>query len=169
VTEYTCEGDLVRQIEDLRQEVEATVSAAEGSRAAVLHVLAGMGSTRETILVDTGSSVNVMPRRFAEGQGLELITDTEEAKMKLRAFNGTSSDVMGTALLPVTVGRWKATIPFVVTDACSTVILGMPGLRDLDVKVDPARRCLEDREGHLVFCQSTDVSAPAYSLEVSKN
>jgi len=163
------EGDLVRQVEDLRREVETTVNVAEGSRASVLNVLAGLGSAKGKILVDTGSSVNVMPRSFAEEQGLELSTDTEESGMKLRAFNGTVSDVMGTVVLPVTVGRWKATIPFVVTDSCSAVILGMPGLTDLNVKVDPARRCLEDRAGHLVFCQTVDVSAPAYSLELQKN
>jgi len=163
------EGDLVRRVEDLRREVETTVNVAEGSRASVLNVLAGLGSAKGKILVDTGSSVNVMPRSFAEEQGLELSTDAEESGMKLKAFNGTVSDVMGTVVIPVTVGRWKATIPFVVTEACSTVILGMPGLRDLNIKVDPAKRCLEDRSGHLVFCQAADMSAPAYTLEVSKN
>jgi len=162
-------GDLVRRVEDLSQEVAVTSNVAEGSRAAVLNVLAGMGVAKGKILVDTGSSVNVMPRSFAEDQGLELSTDTEETGMKLKSFNGAVSDVIGTVVLPVTVGRWKATIPFVVTEACSSVILGMPGLRDLDVKVDPARRCLEDRSGRLVFCQTVDVSAPAYSLEMQKN
>jgi len=47
----------------------------------------------------------VPPLSFAEAQGLELPTEPEEAKMKLRAFNGISSDVMRTALLQVTVGR----------------------------------------------------------------
>jgi len=169
IVESPWEGDLVRRVEDLQKEVVATLGTAEGSRAPVLNVSAGVGSTKGKILIDTGSSVNVMPRSFAEDQGLELSTDSEEAGMKLRAFNGTVSEVMGTVLLPVTVGRWKATIPFVVTDSCTAVILGMPGLRDLDVKVDPARRRLEDRSGHLVFCQSVDVSAPAYSLEMQKN
>jgi len=42
----------------------------------------------------------------------------------------------------------------------------MPGLRDLDIKMDPAQRRLEDRTGHLAMCQHADVSAPAYSLEI---
>jgi len=170
VADYTCDADLVSRVEELCRETEAEVRAAGGSRAPVLHVRAGIGSSKELALIDTGSSVNVMPSSLAEAQGLELITDTEETGMKLRAFNGTSSDVTGTALIPVTIGRWKATIPFVVTDACTSIIIGMPGLLDLDIKVDPAQRRLEDRNGHLVLCQRADIAAPAYSLEsVSKN
>jgi len=169
IAEYTCEMDLVSQVEELREEVEAAVGATGGSRAPVLHVRAGIGSSKEMVLVDTGSSVNVLPLSFAEAQGLELSTDSEDAKMKLKAFNGTCSDVAGTALLPVTVGGWKATLPFVVTEASASIIIGMPGLCDLDVTVDPARRKLEDRSGHVVFCQHADVEAPAYSLELSKN
>jgi len=170
LADFQGEGDVASLVEDLCREVETEVRAAEGSRAPVLHVRAGIGSSRELVLVDTGSSVNVLPLSFAEAQGLELSTDADEAGMRLRAFNGTSSEVAGTTLVPVTVGRWKATVPFLVTDACSSIIIGMPGLRDLDVKVDPALRRLEDREGHLVYCQRADISAPAYSLELtSKN
>jgi len=167
VEDFRSEGDVASLVEDLCREVETEVRAAEGSRAPVLHVKAGIGSSRELVLVDTGSSVNVLPLSFAEAHGLELSTDSEEAGMRLRAFNGTSSKVAGTTLVSVTVGRWKATIPFLVTDACSSIIIGMPGLRDLDVKVDPAQRRLEDREGHLVCCQRADISAPAYSLEAA--
>jgi len=74
---------------------------------------------------------------FAEGQGLQLSTDSEEVKVKLWALSGTSIEVVGTAVLPVTIGRWKFTIPFLATDARAAIIIGMPGLRDLDVKVDP--------------------------------
>jgi len=89
--------------------------------------------------------------------------------MKLRAFNGTCSDVVGMALLPVTVGGWKATFPFVVTDASASIIIGMPGLCELDVEVDPAKRKLEDRAGYLVLCQNADVVTLAHSIELSKN
>jgi len=169
VADYTCEEDLTGRVEDLQREVEAAVGSAEGSRAPVLHVQAGIGPIRERVLVDTGSSVNVLPLSFAEGQGLELSTNSEETQMKLRAFNGTCSNIVGTALLPVTIGQRKATLPFVVTDASASIIIGMPGLCDLDFKVDPAQRRLEDRTGHLVFCQRADMMAPAYSLELSKN
>jgi len=167
VAEFTCEEDLVCRVEELCKEARAEFGAAEGSRAPVLHVRAGVGSSKELVLLNTGSSVNVMPLAIAEAQGLDINSESEESKMRLRAFNGTSSGVTGTTLVSVTIGRWKATIPFLVTDACSSIIIGMPGLRDLDVKVDPAQRRLEDRSGHLVLCQRTEIEAPAYSLEIS--
>jgi len=165
VADFTGEEEAVCPVKDLGPE-----GTAEGSRAPVLHVRAGIGSSRELVLIDTGSSVNVLPHSVAEAQGIELATDTQETQMRLKAFNGTSSEVLGTAMVSVTIGTWKGTLPFVVTDSCSSIILGMPALRDLDVKVDPARRRLEDRTGHLVLCQRAEVEAPAYSLEIaSKN
>jgi len=170
VADFTCEEDLVCRVEEICREAREEVNAAEGSRAPVLHVRAGVGSSRELILLDTGSSCNVMPLSVAAAQGLDIDTESEEAQMKLRAFNGTSSRVTGTSLVQVTIGKWKATIPFLITDACSSIILGMPGLRDLDLRVDPANRRLEDRAGHLVICQRAELEAPAYSLEIaSKN
>jgi len=169
VADLSCE-DIVCRVEEICQEVREEMNAAEGSRAPVLHVRAGVGSSKELILLDTGSSCNVMPMSVAAAQGLDIDTESEESRMKLRAFNGTSSGVTGTTLVPVTIGRWKATIPFLVTDACSSIIVGMPGLRDLGVKLDPANRSLEDRSGHLVVCQRAELEAPAYTLEiVSKN
>jgi len=87
----------------------------------------------------------------AEAKGIELSTDTQEAQMRLRAFNGTFNEVLGTAMIPVTIGQWKDTLPFVVTGVCSSTIRGMPALRELNIKVDPAKRRLKDRTGHLVL------------------
>jgi len=169
VVDFNCD-ELVSRVEEICRDAREEINAAEGSRAPVLHVRAGVGSSKELVLLDTGSSCNVMPLSVAATQGLDIDTESEESKMKLRAFNGTSSGVTGTTLVSVTIGRWKATIPFLVTDACSSIIVGMPGLRDLDVKLDPAKRRLEDRMGHLVICQRAELEAPAYTLEIaSKN
>jgi len=102
-------------------------------------------------MIDTKNSVNVFPY-VAEAQGIELSTDIQEDQIS-SAFNGTSSQVLGTAMVAVAIGKWKATLPFVVTDACSLIVLGMPGLQDLNVKVDPARHRLEYQTGHLALCQ----------------
>jgi len=127
VAEFTCEEDLVCRVEELCREARAEFDAAEGSRAPTMHVRAGVGSSRELVLLDTGRSVNVLLLSIAEAQGLDINSESEEAKMQLRAFNGTTSRVTGMTLVPVTIGKWKATIPFLVTEACPSIIIGMPG------------------------------------------
>ncbi|VFQ71973.1 unnamed protein product [Cuscuta campestris] len=98
-------------------------------------------------LVDTGSSVNIMYMDTYKALGLtrdELLP----IKTPLTEFTGDSIEPEGDITLPVEVGDTKATrkldMEFVVVGIISNtnVILGRPGLEDLECVISPRHLCI---------------------------
>ncbi|CAJ2644571.1 unnamed protein product [Trifolium pratense] len=86
-----------------------------------------LGNILSKVLVDTGSSLNVMPKRTLDKLG------SEGAAMKLsslivKAFNGSERAVMGEVDLPVLIGPQLFTITFQVMDInpAYSCLLGRP-------------------------------------------
>ena len=140
------------------------------SRRPLMNVTAELGGAKVDCLIDTGSMVNVVSLDMARQRGWAIDTGCEEAQMTLKGFNGAVSKVVGTVLLPVVVGRWKESTPFVVTESANHVIFGMPALQDLKVTVDPTGTRIIDDEGSAVYCHAIEEEPPEFALEgESKN
>ena len=90
------------------------------------------------LIIDTGSSVNVMPEVRVKKMGLSVNADLAPGQTHLRAFNGGIARVLGVLNLRVKLGAWEVEIPFYVARGVSHVILGVPGLSAMAVTIDPA-------------------------------
>lgn len=116
------------------------------------------------ILVDTGSSVNVMPISKAKKMGCVVETGVPEALKVLRGFNGSHSTVIGTTKQLVRIGNWESELIFVVVTGDTKLILGMSELTELDLSVDPARQCLKDSQSRSLLCHPSQEGPPCYCL-----
>ena len=67
-----------------------------------------------SVLLDTGSAVNVIPMAKAQKWGVPVSTAEPEAKKILFGFNGVYSEVVGTLTQRVRVGPWVASLRFFV-------------------------------------------------------
>ncbi|XP_019171076.1 PREDICTED: uncharacterized protein LOC109166638 [Ipomoea nil] len=102
------------------------------------------------ILVDTGSSVNILHLETFTKLGLarERLTPI---KTPLAGFTGDSIEAEGSVTLPVEIGNYpdiqKLDMKFIVVDlACShNAILGRPGLDDLGALISIEHLCLKFR------------------------
>ena len=150
---------------ELRPLLEASIDQVDGpgsSSRRLLHVRAHLGDAQEDVLLDTGSSVNVLPIELAKARQWKVDPECEETKLTLVAFNRSKSRIIGRVLLPIRIGMWKATVPFVVTDVPSQIILGLPALADLGVQIDPAHSLVLDQEGNQVRCNLTETIPPEF-------
>ncbi|VFQ73296.1 unnamed protein product [Cuscuta campestris] len=99
-------------------------------------------------LVDTGSSVNIMYMDTYKALGLTR-DELSPIKTPLTSFTGDSIEPEGVITLPVEIGDTKATrkldMEFVVVGIISStnIILGRPGLEDLECVISPRHLCIK--------------------------
>ncbi|VFQ86422.1 unnamed protein product [Cuscuta campestris] len=99
-------------------------------------------------LVDTGSSVNIMYMDTYKALGLTR-DELSPIKTPLTGFTGDSIEPEGVITLPVEIGDTKATrkldMEFVVVGIISNtnIILGRPGLEDLECVISPCHLCIK--------------------------
>ncbi|VFQ89214.1 unnamed protein product [Cuscuta campestris] len=99
-------------------------------------------------LVDTGSSVNIMYMDTYKALGLTR-DELSPIKTPLTGFTGDSIEPEGVITLPVEIGDTKATrkldMEFVVVGIISStnIILGRPGLEDLECVISPRHLCIK--------------------------
>ncbi|XP_019158822.1 PREDICTED: uncharacterized protein LOC109155651 [Ipomoea nil] len=102
------------------------------------------------ILVDTGSSVNVLYLETFDKMGLTR-EQLNPVKTPLAGFTGDSVEAEGSITLPVDIGGHpdvqRLSIKFIVVNlACShNAILGRPGLEDLGALISIEHLCLKFR------------------------
>ncbi|XP_019159714.1 PREDICTED: uncharacterized protein LOC109156332 [Ipomoea nil] len=102
------------------------------------------------ILVDTGSSVNVLYLETFTKMGLTR-EQLNPVKTPLAGFTGDSVETEGSITLPVEIGTYpdvqQLSMKFIVVDlACShNAILGRPGLEDLGALISIEHLCLKFR------------------------
>ncbi|VFQ76192.1 unnamed protein product [Cuscuta campestris] len=99
-------------------------------------------------LVDMGSSVNIMYMDTYKDLGLTR-DELSPIKTPLAGFTGDSIEPEGVITLPVEIGDTKATrkldMEFVVVGIISNtnIILGRPGLEDLECVISPHHLCIK--------------------------
>ncbi|VFQ89720.1 unnamed protein product [Cuscuta campestris] len=99
-------------------------------------------------LVDTGNSVNIMYMDTYKALGLTR-DELSPIKIPLTGFTGDSIEPEGVITLPVEIGDTKATrkldMEFVVVGIISNtnIILGRPGLEDLECVILPRHLCIK--------------------------
>ncbi|XP_019153539.1 PREDICTED: uncharacterized protein LOC109150017 [Ipomoea nil] len=100
------------------------------------------------ILVDNGSSVNVLYLETFTKMGLEQ-EQLAPVKTPLAGFTGDSVEAEGSITLPIEIGSYpsvqKLDMKFIVVDlACShNAILGRPGLEDLRALISIEHLCMK--------------------------
>ncbi|XP_058745803.1 uncharacterized protein LOC131618641 [Vicia villosa] len=83
------------------------------------------------VLIDTGSSLNVMPKATLDKIALEGLV-VRPSHLVVKAFDGSQSPVFGEVDLPVVVGPYTFCINFQVTEfePAYTCLLGRPWIHD---------------------------------------
>ncbi|CAH9082887.1 unnamed protein product [Cuscuta europaea] len=127
------------------------------------------------VLVDTGSSVNVLYWDVFEKMHLSR-ADLSPLRTPLTGFTGHSIDAEGTIVLPVEIGdrEHRATIPmtFVVMrlKCAHNAILGRPGLEDLEAICSVRHSCIKfpTETGVGVACTDPDTARACYKEAVKK-
>ncbi|VFQ93359.1 unnamed protein product [Cuscuta campestris] len=99
-------------------------------------------------LVDTGSSVNIMYEKTFQDLGLDR-KDLRPVRTPLSGFTGDSIKAEGVITVPVIVGdgahKAKLKMEFMVVSISCThnMILGRPGLEDLECVISPYYLCMK--------------------------
>ncbi|KAI8572763.1 hypothetical protein RHMOL_Rhmol01G0225500 [Rhododendron molle] len=90
-----------------------------------LHVtLKCHGKWVPVILIDNGSAINVCPLRVAYCLGYKN-KDCTPSKVKVRAYDNTRRDVIGTLMLPMTFGSYQTEVEFHVSiESAGAVVEG---------------------------------------------
>ncbi|VFQ79989.1 unnamed protein product, partial [Cuscuta campestris] len=125
-------------------------------------------------LVDTGSSVNIMYMDTYKALGLTR-DELSPIKTPLTGFTGDSIEPEGVITLPVEIGDTKATrkldMEFVVVGIISStnIILGRPGLEDLECVISPRHLCITFPTPHGVgIARGSHRVSPAWYLKATK-
>ncbi|WZZ58396.1 hypothetical protein YC2023_058503 [Brassica napus] len=157
-------GDTVRSVKDYRRQVATSQKwptkptshppitfspdDAEGVHAPHndhLLVVLGIGEYDVTkILIDTGSSVDLIFRGTLQKMGVDL-DDIKASSMTLTRFNGSSETILGTIRLPVRVCGVTRTVKFAVvsTKAPYHAILGTPWLHSMQAVPSTYHQCVK--------------------------
>ncbi|VFQ98405.1 unnamed protein product [Cuscuta campestris] len=99
-------------------------------------------------LVDTGSSVNIMYEKTFQDLGLNR-KDLRPVRTPLSGFTGDSIEAEGVIAVPVIVGdgahKAKLKMEFMVVsiNCAHNMILGRPGLEDLECVISPYYLCMK--------------------------
>ncbi|VFQ98159.1 unnamed protein product [Cuscuta campestris] len=99
-------------------------------------------------LVDTGSSVNIMYEKTFQDLGLDR-KDLRPVRTPLSGFTGDSIEAEGVITVPVIVGdgahKAKLKMEFMVVsiNCAHNMILGRPGLEDLECVISPYYLCMK--------------------------
>ncbi|VFQ71616.1 unnamed protein product [Cuscuta campestris] len=125
-------------------------------------------------LVDTGSSVNIMYMDTYKALGLTR-DELSPIKTPLTGFTGDSIEPEGVITLPVEIGDTKATrkldMEFVVVGIISNtnIILGRPGLEDLECVISPRHLCIKFPTPHGVgIARGSQRVSRAWYLKATK-
>lgn len=111
-----------------------------------------------TAIIDTGSEINVMPKKTWARLGCHL---REDGKHTMVSANSQASLLLGIAEdLDISIGQLRASAHFFVTEKATwDLLLGMPVLSQLRAKIWFEQRSLwlrlTDDEGHVVRIRST--------------
>ncbi|XP_013601081.1 PREDICTED: uncharacterized protein LOC106308462 [Brassica oleracea var. oleracea] len=157
-------GDTVRSVKDYRRQVATSQKwptkptshlpitfspdDAEGVHAPhndPLLVVLGIGEYDVTkILIDTGSSVNLIFRGTLQKMGVDL-DDIKASSRTLTRFNGSSETILGTICLPVRACGVTRTVKFAVvsTKAPYHAILGTPWLHSMQAVPSTYHQCVK--------------------------
>ncbi|XP_048622678.1 uncharacterized protein LOC106393842 [Brassica napus] len=157
-------GDTVRSVKDYRRQVTTSQKwptkqtshipitfspdDAEGVHAPhndPLLVVLGIGEYDVTkILIDTGSSVNLIFRGTLQKMGVDL-DDIKASSRTLTGFNGSSETILGTIHLPVRACGVTRTVKFAVvsTKAPYHAILGTPWLHSMQAVPSTYHQCIK--------------------------
>ena len=108
------------------------------------------GASPVQMLVDSGSSVCVMPTERCVQGGWEIQPLPEP--MEVQAFNGVATQVRGRVGLPVDIGGETRQVPFLVVDGPEHPIVGVNALRDFGWSLDFAGNRLVAPDGRSVMC-----------------
>ncbi|VFQ92735.1 unnamed protein product [Cuscuta campestris] len=125
-------------------------------------------------LVDTGSSINIMYMDTYKALGLTR-DELSPIKTPLTGFTGDSIEPEGVITLPVEIGDTKATrkldMEFVVVGIISNtnIILGRPGLEDLECVISPRHLCINFPTPHGVgIARGSQRVSRAWYLKATK-
>ena len=105
----------------------------------------GIGECQATkVLVDTGSSVDLIFRDTLNKMGIDL-RDMRPSSRTLTRFNGASEKMIGTIHLPVYAGDVTRTVKFSVIRAKApyNAILGTPWLHSMKVVPSTYHQCIK--------------------------
>ena len=145
----------VNEVDNLDQEEKGTQMMAPA--------FLGPKGVKCVLLIDTGSSVNVLPEVRVKKMGLTVNADLAPGQTHLKAFNGGITRVLGLVNLRVRLGAWEVDVPFYVARGVSHIIFGVPGLRAMAVTIDPANgRLLKGTDA--LLCDGYRDEPPACQL-----
>lgn len=101
------------------------------------------------LIIDSGSTVNVIPKREIIKQGLSI----EKSNVRsVNGFNESSSDVLGRITMNVKIRDQVKKITFLIIDDAKRIMLGRPELTEFKWKIDFDRACLESENGNIIYC-----------------
>ncbi|GMH40726.1 hypothetical protein BSKO_08630 [Bryopsis sp. KO-2023] len=108
----------------------------------------------ENALIDPGSEINLVPVSYCKRWGLtisELV-----APIAVLGFNSAKEDLLGSVVLPITLGSVSKDVTFYLADANKRFILGLPALNAFDVSVDCGVGQLRLPGGNFVRCHAVE-------------
>lgn len=108
------------------------------------------GKNKVIILVDTGSTCNVIHKNFCIKNGVIV----RPSQQQLMDFNGSSSKVIETCNIIMKVGIWESILPFHVVYHGTHPILGYPSLKKLGLGVGCVKDRLVGNDGNVFLCYS---------------
>ena len=100
-------------------------------------------------MVDTGTTVNLLPKTTIEDMGIPIV-DSPIAAVK--SFAGTNHPVEGAVQMRSIVGDQEAVLTYLVVPGVPRAILGLPGLTALGLTIKCGEDLLETPNGTRVYC-----------------
>ena len=146
----------LRQLEtDIRQEDTAAAEPAQ------YHVQGRLNNwpQKHSLLIDTGSSVNVLPKRACMKMGLQISGNRQGTK--LVSYRGDGEAALGSVQLPVQIGTGERVLEFLVSPRAQKVILGLDGIRKFGFVLNARDASLQAQNGDKVFCYALHSNSPS--------